>query len=938
MATNEKAAVPALRAGRRRLTYAGAAALALLIGACAKSPNIAVFEASGETKPRAEAPLASSPDTLVRLADAARAMGNRDGAAGFYHRAARAAPNDPELQVRLGFTLRELGALLEAEAAFRRAIAADLGNADALRGLGITLIARDMPHHAIEYLEAAVAARPDPRAYNAMGVALDMVGERASAREAYGAGLAEDPENLSLLNNLGLSLTLSRRYAEAIAVLGRAADNPNATPRHRQNLALAYGLAGRPDKAAEVANTDLDMRSVRNNLGYYAWLRRQPGEQTEQALEANLDAAPPIQLADADLAPAPEFAPEPPLAQGAAQGVAQGAAPMFDGALLEGGPVVLTPRSQTGSLYRDSGAAGTATESPAPALREPVSQDPVPQDNVIWELQSVESDDPAARDADGKDADTSGEKKPELKDDSPSAGQDDQTVGGDGGEPTESVVELAENREIIADSSKPATEHADLARALPATAPTEVSPTTVSPSTDVEVWRQAATEIAPPATQTAALSPDDAAQEAPTDESAHSTAPASDVSADDMAIELPASRDYGAMPGAVAEFDSNFAALVTQAESATPRQAASPNSANAGDREEHTIAPAPDALADDAQTGKPGTDEAPASGPEPAMLADNRGLEASSTGAAAHPGAELPAGPTTAAAAGRPPMARPTEEIDVASKAHQHTTIVAARPPPSEPASEPVIATPGDAPSAVADTSTNGPGAAEPNEPVGAGPPVARTAVNAAEPPEGPAAVSVTPLEASEYTGLETETAGNASPETVLALASPPGDPAPGPRTSFPYPADTQPAGPQTMAVPQLGAKSADWPPGSQAGRQAGPPRLLRSGMSQGLGPPLSAPRGGHDAPRQLASAEAAAAGIGRALIGSLTPADPDAAAPTTAMVALGAVPSSGIPAPAYGLAALILAGLLSLLWMRRRRQGNADGGARAETGSEADL
>ncbi len=925
MATNDKAAVPAVPAGRRRLTYAGAAALALLIGACAKSPNIAEFKASGDAKTRAEAPLAASPDTLLRLADSARAMGNLDGAAGLYSRAAMAAPDDPELQVRLGFTLHKLGAQLEAEAAFRRAIAADLGNADALRGLGITLIARDMPHHAIEYLEEAIAARPDSRAYNAMGVALDMVGERVSAREAYGAGLAGDPENLSLLNNFGLSLTLSRHYAEAIAVLGRAVDNPKATPRHRQNLALAYGLAGRLDKAAEVANTDLDMRAVRGNLRYYTWLRGQPSGLTEQALGPNLEIAPPIQLADAALAP--EFAPKPPLARG----VTEAAAPIFDGALLDRGPIVLTPGSQTGSLYRDSGAIPPALRKPA--ARDPMPQDPEdhpqdPQDNVIWDLQSIETDDPAAGDADGKDADTSGGKKPELRGDSPSAGQNDQTVDRDGGKPAKSVVELPENPEFAAIVSNSASQHADSAPAPPATAPSEVSPITLSPTTELADESRAATDIAPPATQIAALSPEDADQDADPyadpyasiDDSAISTVAVGDFSSDHMAVEYPASRDDVATMDSAASIEPNFAALAAQAENATPRQAATPSTPNAGVGQAHAAAPVPDTPVADTETDRLGTAEIPASGPNPARLADNMGEDAASTGVAPLPWAEYPAGPAIAPRAAPPPMARRDEDIDSAPKAHRHATIVAGRPPPSEPVVDPA------------------PRAESPLK-------VAETPVNVAVAPERSATVAMPPPDSSEYAGLAAEPEEIEPPELLLALASSSGDSAPSTGTAVRKTTDTvatdpQLVDPQPVAAPQAGARADEQPPPPprQAGRQAGSTRLLRSGMTLGLWPPRSAPRGSQEGPRILASAAVAVGGISRTLVGSLTPAGPDAATPSTAMATFGAVPNPGVSAPVYGLAALISVGFLSLLWMRRRKPGDANGGPLVDTGSETKL
>jgi Flp pilus assembly protein TadD len=62
-------------------------------------------------------------------------------------------------------------------------------------------------------------------------------------------------------------------YGEAIAMLERAVQDPTATARVRQNLALAYGLAGEREAAERVAGLDLDDAAVAHNLSYYDLLR-----------------------------------------------------------------------------------------------------------------------------------------------------------------------------------------------------------------------------------------------------------------------------------------------------------------------------------------------------------------------------------------------------------------------------------------------------------------------------------------------------------------------------------------------------------------------------------------------------------------------------------------------------------------------------------------
>ena len=106
-----------------------------------------------------------------------------------------------------------------------------------------------------------------------LGVAYDMIGDAREAQVHYRMGLQLAPNNVTLLNNLGLSLALSGDLPGSIDLLLRVVASAAATARHRQNLALAYGLSGQIEQAAAVARQDLDEEAVANNLAYYAILR-----------------------------------------------------------------------------------------------------------------------------------------------------------------------------------------------------------------------------------------------------------------------------------------------------------------------------------------------------------------------------------------------------------------------------------------------------------------------------------------------------------------------------------------------------------------------------------------------------------------------------------------------------------------------------------------
>ena len=249
----------------------GAGTLALALGACAGDKDIAGMPAS-----RAVAP--SKTALLTEKGDARRASGDLKGAARYYLRASMLSPDNQDLLVKLGQATHATGKFGRAETVFRRALVLDSQNPEALRGLGNALVAQDRAKDAINYYRAAVAAgsstgKHNPRAYIGLGVALDMTGDHKAAQQTYRVGLKRSPGQAGLKNNLGPSLAMDGKYAQAIAVLKELADGANATDRHRQNLALVYGLAGDSSKAESVARNDLNVREVKANLAYYRWLR-----------------------------------------------------------------------------------------------------------------------------------------------------------------------------------------------------------------------------------------------------------------------------------------------------------------------------------------------------------------------------------------------------------------------------------------------------------------------------------------------------------------------------------------------------------------------------------------------------------------------------------------------------------------------------------------
>ena len=115
---------------------------------------------------------------------------------------------------------------------------------------GRALLANGYNNEAIAELSVAAVTGPDlVEANNLLGLAYDRRGQHKQAREFYERALSVAPRNAQVLNNLGHSLYLDDRYADALARLKDAARLDPADTRVANNLALVYGRLNKFDDA-----------------------------------------------------------------------------------------------------------------------------------------------------------------------------------------------------------------------------------------------------------------------------------------------------------------------------------------------------------------------------------------------------------------------------------------------------------------------------------------------------------------------------------------------------------------------------------------------------------------------------------------------------------------------------------------------------------------
>jgi Flp pilus assembly protein TadD len=233
-------------------TFCGAVSVALLSG-CASDLVTPPFE--------------DHPN--IKVAEMARARGDLPQAIHDFRDVIKECPTCERAYLGLGISLLDANAVPEAKLTFDKAIALFPQSPGAYTGLGFVYLVKDQPEEAVRSFGRALALNSRyTKAFNGYGVALDMLKDHKAAQANYRAAMELDPTNPSYESNLALSMILECREGEAIRILERLTRAPNATPRIRQNLALAYGMAGDMKMAQKLGRMDLPNDVVVNNIGY----------------------------------------------------------------------------------------------------------------------------------------------------------------------------------------------------------------------------------------------------------------------------------------------------------------------------------------------------------------------------------------------------------------------------------------------------------------------------------------------------------------------------------------------------------------------------------------------------------------------------------------------------------------------------------------------
>ena len=208
----------------------------------------------------------------LNVADAALAGGDPNMALSVSQSILSSSPGNVEALEHEGDAYYALDRCPAAVAAYQLALQHDPKAAEAETGQGRCLLKTD-PHAAeLAFLRAIQDDPGNAAALNDLGIARDLQGNFAGAVDPYQKALLADPSLTAAEVNLGLSLALSGNGPEALQYLGPLATSTQATPKIREDYAVALVASGRPDQARQILSIDMPPDQVNTALAGFSSL------------------------------------------------------------------------------------------------------------------------------------------------------------------------------------------------------------------------------------------------------------------------------------------------------------------------------------------------------------------------------------------------------------------------------------------------------------------------------------------------------------------------------------------------------------------------------------------------------------------------------------------------------------------------------------------
>lgn len=192
-----------------------------------------------------------------------------DRVAARYGKAYDRNPKDPGVGMQYAEILRMSGRNDQALAVMQQVAIHNPTDRTVLAAYGKALAGAGQLQQALDAIRRAQTPdRPSWQLFSAEGAVLDQLGNPEDARERYRKALDIRPDEPSVLSNLGISYLLAGDLRTSETYLRKAANQPGADSRIRQNLALVVGLQGRFQEAENIARAEMSPKQAQANVDY----------------------------------------------------------------------------------------------------------------------------------------------------------------------------------------------------------------------------------------------------------------------------------------------------------------------------------------------------------------------------------------------------------------------------------------------------------------------------------------------------------------------------------------------------------------------------------------------------------------------------------------------------------------------------------------------
>ena len=206
---------------------------------------------------------------LTAVNSASMNAGQLDAAAQSLGKAYQKNPKDRTIGLNYANVLRSTGRNDQALAVMQQVAIQYPADREVLAAYGKSQAAAGQLEPALATVgRAQTPDRPDWKLKSAEGAILDQLGRSPEARQRYREALDIQPNEPSVLSNLGMSYLLSKDLKTAETYLRKASEQPGADSGVRQNLALAIGLQGRFPEAEAIARQELSPQQAEANVAF----------------------------------------------------------------------------------------------------------------------------------------------------------------------------------------------------------------------------------------------------------------------------------------------------------------------------------------------------------------------------------------------------------------------------------------------------------------------------------------------------------------------------------------------------------------------------------------------------------------------------------------------------------------------------------------------